>query len=132
MHERTAPSGHRYLIVLIGEGPATTFDYAGQLCVGSYSFVPGNWSSEPARSGNNGPFWSASMWQSNLKPERLRIYAGQADPEDASHFTVRYEFEGKMEIMDGFVDDIEWGKEGDPWDPLTRAVRVKLTHRRAS
>ena len=33
----------------------------------------------------------------------LRIYAGQPDPADASRFTIRYEYLGKMHIAEGRV-----------------------------
>lgn len=35
----------------------------------------------------------------------LRVYAGQADPQDPSHFTVRYEIDGTVGIMDGRLQD---------------------------
>lgn len=33
----------------------------------------------------------------------IRIYAGQPDPADASHFTIRYESRGATHIVDGFL-----------------------------
>lgn len=35
----------------------------------------------------------------------IRIYAGQPDPADESHFTIRYERKGKVNVVDGYLDD---------------------------
>ena len=34
--------------------------------------------------------------QSILKPVRVRMYAGQSDPGDAAHFTIRYEMDNEV------------------------------------
>jgi hypothetical protein len=36
---------------------------------------------------------------------RLRVYAGQADPVDASHFTIAYQLDGKSGTIDGWAKD---------------------------
>ena len=38
----------------------------------------------------------------------FRVFAGQADPKDSSHFTIEYELEGKREIVDGWLVDNEF------------------------
>lgn len=35
----------------------------------------------------------------------LRFYAGQIDPSDAGHFTIRYDLEGKSGVIDGRLND---------------------------
>lgn len=35
----------------------------------------------------------------------LRLYAGQPDPADASHFTIRYESKGSGGTIDGWLRD---------------------------
>jgi hypothetical protein len=35
----------------------------------------------------------------------LRIFAGQADPKDASHFTIEYEIDGVKGVLDGWLQD---------------------------
>jgi hypothetical protein len=35
----------------------------------------------------------------------LRVFAGQPDPTDPSHFTIRYELAGRAELIDGFLTD---------------------------
>ena len=38
-------------------------------------------------------------------PPNVRVYAGQPDASDPSHFTVRYEMWGKSDVLDGRLDD---------------------------
>jgi hypothetical protein len=40
----------------------------------------------------------------NRPPQKLRIYAGQIDPADPSHFTIRYEQWGQTDVVDGRLD----------------------------
>jgi hypothetical protein len=37
-------------------------------------------------------------------PQALKIYAGQIDPADPSHFTIRYEMWGQTDVVDGRLD----------------------------
>jgi hypothetical protein len=48
-------------------------------------------------------------------PPRMRIFAGQPDPADPTHFTIRYEFNGKRFIADGRVKEWPAVGTGDPW-----------------
>jgi hypothetical protein len=42
--------------------------------------------------------------EANLRyTNSFRIFAGQADPTDESHFTIRYEVDGKSNIIDGWL-----------------------------
>jgi hypothetical protein len=43
-------------------------------------------------------------------PPQLRIFAGQVDPADESHFTIRYVLDGKRHIADGHLE--EWPATG--------------------
>jgi hypothetical protein len=36
---------------------------------------------------------------------QVRVYAGQPDPADPSHFTIRYEMWGQSDILDGRIDN---------------------------
>jgi hypothetical protein len=36
---------------------------------------------------------------------KLRVYAGQPDPADASHFTIDYEIDGRRGVIDGWLRD---------------------------
>jgi len=51
---------------------------------------------------------------------RLRVYAGQADPADASHFTIAYQLDGKAGTIDGWAKDagvVLRPREGAPVAP---------------
>jgi hypothetical protein len=48
-------------------------------------------------------------------PPRMRIFAGQPDPADPAHFTIRYEFNGKRFIADGHFKEWPAIGTGDPW-----------------
>lgn len=39
------------------------------------------------------------------RPFHLRVYAGQPDPNDQSHFTIRYEIDNQKDIIDGYLQD---------------------------
>jgi hypothetical protein len=39
----------------------------------------------------------------NTEPDTLRLFAGQADPADESHFTIRYELNGQPGLIDGWL-----------------------------
>jgi hypothetical protein len=64
------------------------------------AITPGDFSSRPKHE-----------WKSNESrihpidgykvPLAVRIYAGQPDPNDPSHFTIRYQMWGKEDILDG-------------------------------
>jgi hypothetical protein len=47
----------------------------------------------------------SSAWP--RQPPNVRIFAGQPDPADASHFTIRYQMWGREDIIDGRIDDQE-------------------------
>jgi hypothetical protein len=47
----------------------------------------------------------------NQPPQKLRIYAGQIDPTDPSHFTIRYEQWGQTDVVDGRLDPTGKGVE---------------------
>jgi hypothetical protein len=49
-----------------------------------------------------------------LDSRRVRIFAGQADPADESHFTLTYEVDGHRGLIDGWLD---------PYDKVRMQVR---------
>jgi hypothetical protein len=60
-------------------------------------------------------------------PKRLRIYAGQADPNNASHFSIRYEEDGRTKFVVGYLNDarVDPGRKM----PGVDYAQVKLTNR---
>jgi hypothetical protein len=103
LHERTTSSGQRRLVkvTLIAE----PFSFWAFVMEGdryeSQSWAQANRSNSlvepfdtrPRHVGSPGP----------LHPPHLRIYAGQPDPKDASHFTIRYQTWGQEDVMDGYL-----------------------------
>ncbi len=50
--------------------------------------------------------YGCDVWPVNCGlNDRLRFFAGQADPDDASHFTVRYDWNGVGGTIDGYLND---------------------------
>jgi hypothetical protein len=108
LHERTSPSGHRRLIDL---------EYSA---IDSF-FTPMFLNGHNCRVCAMSP---ATLWKPLIpltsdddieikgyvpqRPPNVRIYAGQPDPADPSHFTIRYEMWGKDDIIDGYLQDDDY------------------------
>ena len=47
------------------------------------------------------------LWWNYRKCETpaMRVYAGQIDPNNPSHFTIRYEAWGQQDVLDCWLDD---------------------------
>jgi hypothetical protein len=106
LHERVSPVGHHRL-VCVTYGPDTdTFQPA---FIMGYDYVasvasPASWVrpiSPPLI--YFGPFDVRSTWQKH--PPLVRVYAGQPDPADPAHFTVRYQMWGQEDVLDGRLQD---------------------------
>jgi hypothetical protein len=110
MHDRASRAGRHYLIIVRGD--STPFLSIAGLPLDDDAFAPGDWRNYPA------PASGGRAWEGPVElpaGEQIRIYAGQADPADQTHFTVRYVENGKAGVMDGYVDDYR-----DPsWGSLT-------------
>jgi hypothetical protein len=55
--------------------------------------------------------------------KRLRIYAGQPDPDDPAHFTVKYDLDGVEGILDGYEGDRTEDANGIPTPGLRLQAR---------
>ena len=105
MHELRNAAGIRRL-VLVERGPnrgfAPIFEYPFGLDVSV--FEPATWSSGLKRMNTAyGVDWNGPATDPSTKG--LRFYAGQLDPADAGHFTIRYDLEGKSGVIDGRLND---------------------------
>lgn len=119
---------------LSGQAGTAVADYRGKRSALSRSFMlelPDSKSSVVARVMQNA--------QGNDPPKldygnRLRFRAGQPDPNDASHFTIPYQLDGRDGVIDGWIKDGgidlrpregQWGygEEGEVWK-LPAAVPV--------
>jgi len=104
VHELRNAAGVRRL-VLVERGPnrfIPIFEYAFGLDVSV--FEPATWRSGLKRMRMaNGVDWNGPATYPPTKG--LRFYAGQVDPADAGHFTIRYDLEGKSGVIDGRLND---------------------------
>jgi hypothetical protein len=123
MHDRAAPSGRHYLIILRGDS-IPYLDIA-ELPLDCEALIAGNWRNNPSWA-SGGRSWDGPV--SVPVRQRIRIYAGQADPRDPTHFTVRYVQNGKPAVVDGYVDDVQMEK--DVTLPDAFIASVKLVSRR--
>jgi hypothetical protein len=90
LHDRTDPSGQHHLVCV-------RFCYAMTLsfCTQCGVFGPGKIQ-----------FHAVYFRMGTPVPPQLlqlRIYAGQIDPNDDSHFTIRYEIWGQEDVIDGYL-----------------------------
>jgi hypothetical protein len=103
MHERKSPNGTvRLVVVERTAGLSEPAYFILGFDVDGLAIEPGTITRPP--------HWLPFAWDidvlSNPGPHRdIRIYAGQVDPADASHFTIRYESGGQTNIADGTLGD---------------------------
>ena len=103
MHERKSPNGTvRLVVVERTAGLSEPAYFILGFDVDGLAIEPGTITRPP--------HWQPFGWDIdviyNPGPHRdIRIYAGQVDPADASHFTIRYESGGKTNIADGNLGD---------------------------
>jgi hypothetical protein len=110
LHERRALSGRRYLVVVTGDDFFQAWDTIDQLDIHTRgSFTVGGWSDYPQHTG--GLLAMSAILPPPRKPHTLRVFAGQADPENESHFTIRYEVDGRSNSIDGYVQDFQLGPQ---------------------
>lgn len=88
LHDRASPDGERWLLAVSFEG------WRG----------PRYWQFTSGVYGRDG----TTMWQGGVAIHKrpagsLRMFAGQPDPADASHFTIGYELNGQPGTVDGWV-----------------------------
>jgi hypothetical protein len=100
LHERISPAGHRRLVCIWNVpqnlGPAP--DLCFSVCVWS----PATLFSETTP--RTEPYGSQIPPRYPPAPV-ARIFAGQPDPADSSHFTIHYQMWGRDDILDGWLQD---------------------------
>jgi hypothetical protein len=105
MHERISPAGHRRLVVVHYFPERDTFT-AGFIEGYNYSttaITPGTILDAPTVAQRMYVIDVMSSWP--RLPPLVRMYAGQPDPADASHFTIRYQMWGQEDVLDGRLKD---------------------------
>lgn len=100
VHSRTSPGGLTRLVTVGGGSSAfgpkgRTFGLHGK-CL-----EPRTPAQPPMSVRQHSPAIDLRLRSNN----RLRLFAGQPDPADASHFTIRYEIDGEAGTIDGWLRD---------------------------
>jgi hypothetical protein len=105
MHAMRTPAGNERLVIIsMGYGASVELNGYG-LGMGAHVYTPASWrlGSAMLLTSEEGGLSLRYMPLEN----RLRIFAGQIDPSDSSHFTVPYELNGKPGVIEGRLRDDE-------------------------
>jgi hypothetical protein len=105
IHERRSPGGHRRLVIVAYTPEANTFTpgFIEGYNYSTLAITPATLLAPPSIIPRGWDFDVLSGWPRH--PPMVRMYAGQPDPRDASHFTIRYQMWGQEDILDGRLDD---------------------------
>jgi hypothetical protein len=106
LHERISPAGHRRLVCVRYWPQGDTFSpqFVQALNCDTFTVTPGTWSQAPALIPKGWLYDVEQGWP--RKPPLVRIFAGQPDPNDPAHFTIRYRMWGQEDVVDGrLLDD---------------------------
>jgi hypothetical protein len=95
MHELISPAGNRRLVILSADATG------GGRVFGFWRSVLKPVSLISSRQHN----FSAMMPGMFESDGDFRVFAGQADPNDASHFTIRFELAGQAGLIDGRLNN---------------------------
>ncbi len=139
MHERRALSGNPYLVVVVGRPDHELNGKLYPLDFTALPIRPGTWTDTPSNESFEPVYDDMTPIR---QPLPVRMFAGQVDAVDASHFTFIYEVAGTRHVIDGYVEDgfanfqdLEAGEASPrekprPSDPLEMfAAQVRLTER---
>jgi hypothetical protein len=105
LHERISPAGHRRL-VCVRYGPSgDTFSaqFIQSLNCDTFTVTPGTWRQPPIYTPQGWAYDVLTVWP--RKPPLVRVFAGQPDPADPAHFTIRYRIWGQEDVLDGRLLD---------------------------
>jgi hypothetical protein len=106
LHERISPGGNRRLVCVSygSQGDTFTAQFVHGLNCDTFTVAPGTWSQPPVYSPKGWEYDILVDWP--RKPPLVRIFAGQPDPNDPAHFTIRYRIWGQEDVLDGrLLDD---------------------------
>jgi hypothetical protein len=117
MHERSTPSGKKYLVILRGRYQELCTPLFSMYTVSVLFVTPASLTAPATIAQTKGFYWQGEQWVGiglgnmgfdrfvSLRNGHLRIYAGQADSSDPTHFTIRYSLDDKFSTIDGWVKD---------------------------
>ena len=100
LHERFTPAGERFILACIvipgAKGDSAEFQL--------HEFRPASWSRGVARR-NSLITTIPEIDRALAEGKHVRLYGGQPDPADRTHFTIRCEIDGVEETIDGWEGD---------------------------
>ena len=106
LHERVSPAGNRRLVMVRYFPERDTFT-SGFISGYNFDFevvTPATLSRPPVAAAPRLYMIDVlSGWPRH--PPMVRVYAGQPDARDPSHFTIRYQMWGQEDVLDGKLDD---------------------------
>lgn len=96
LHGRSAPGAEPRLVAIDTQWVCSS----AVLQVSATVFRPGGIVSRPQLLSESSIVLQTTM----PTPGYIRVYAGQPDPDDASHLTIRYVCNGQRHVIDGWLD----------------------------
>jgi hypothetical protein len=116
MHERIAPTGARRLVVVLSDFSTDMRPlFINEYDIAAASLNPATWATGVRA--DERPV-AIRVLNASAPKAHLKIYAGQPDPADASHFTIRYELDGVENVVDGWLRDGSPAAPGGTWVEL--------------
>jgi hypothetical protein len=104
LHELRTPSGQRRLVAITAAFPPNELPkFISGYDVEAQIIEPGTWKLAPQNQTGGIPLSVLSGIPPT--PPHVRVLAGQPDPADPSHFTVRFEVDGVAHVADGWLRD---------------------------
>jgi hypothetical protein len=103
--ERISPAGHRRLIcATLTPSRDVLPAFIMKIDCIAVAATPATWT-DTARLSMLGVGGVQLPIQFAAQPPLIRIFAGQPDPKDASHFTIRFQIGGQEDVIDGWLRD---------------------------
>lgn len=110
-HERTAPAGTRRLVIVEVAVAPPVPPQAGplrqELRLLNYVIRPGSFGEVPEVANNQAFGWTVQKFSALAPADRVRLFAGQPDAADPTHFTIGYAVNGVPGTIDGWLGDDE-------------------------
>jgi hypothetical protein len=122
LHERRTAAGERFLLSCELEA-ASGLAGSSTTPIRMSEIRPAGWRRGLARRNAVGWPLPAQIQRAIQTGAHLRVFAGQADPDDATHFTVKYTLDGVEGILDGYEGDRTEDANGIPTPGLRLGIR---------
>jgi hypothetical protein len=122
LHERRTAAGERFLLSCELE-PAQGLAGSSTTPIHMSEIRRAGWRRGLARRNSVGWSLPGQIQRAIQAGAHLRVFAGQADPGDATHFTVKYDLDGVEGILDGYEGDRTEDANGIPTPGLRLEMR---------